>query len=632
MLLLLLACPEPTDSAQPEPPSTCLDQTVPWDGETLAFRDATEEWGLVDLGAVGFQVEVVDLDNDGLPDLVLHQEGGIDDYTVEDGRVTWVLRNTGEGFEDITEASGFRQRRGGDPSMGRPGQAMAFADFDNDGDMDVFTAAWVDDPSVAEDLSEVLLNNGDGTFTFGPEEGDQRREGMQSKPASVAATDFDRDGNVDLWVVENGYFDPWPLQDRLYRGLGDGTFEDVTEERGLQTIDWVDLYAMNNALAHTWGWAANACDLNNDGLPELMAAAYGRTPNHLWQAYEQDGTTHYENRSVASGYAFDDNQDWSDDINAQCHCYDNPEDEDCHLALPPPSPEYCAALFEWYGGGYRWDHYWSRQTFFLGGVSGTTVCADVNNDGAMDLVTGEIVHPDVGGSADRGELLLNTGMYDVFLARPGNDLTGLDRGYIPAGVDEGVMNAVVMDFDNDGWQDIYYSVSGYPNNHGWLFRQVRPGVFERLDHGVSLGMFGSHGAQAVDLDQDGDLDLVVGHMPVYCGSNWGSPDCYDPPVTRIWINEVGNQQNWLQLELEGTGGSNAAAIGARVEVTANGVTQTQEVDGGHGRWSTQKDRVLHFGVGEACDVEVRVRWPDAEGTVQTYSLEAGARYTLVQGD
>ncbi len=625
MLLLLLSCSSSPDSAAVE--STCID-AVPWNGET-AFRDVTEEWGIT---AEGHQIEVVDIDGDGWADLVVHDEGGVDDFSTEEGRVTWVLRNTGAGgFEDVTVESGFRARRSGDSTVGRPGQAMASADFDNDGDMDFITVAWVVDPSVAEDLTEVVLNDGTGSFTLGPEEGDHRRTSIQSKPASVAATDYDRDGIVDLWVVENGYFDPWPLQDRLYKGVGDGTFIDVTDSVGLTTMDWTNLSWLNEAKAHSWGWAATACDLNNDGLPELLASSYGRTPNHMWQNGLDDGDVHFAGRHIESGFAFDDNQDWTDDVNARCYCRDNPDEEDCDLAQEPPGGNYCDLLYEYYGGGYRWDHYWSRQTFFLGGVSGTTVCADMNNDGWMDLVTGEIVHPDVGQSADRGELLVNQGESDVRFERPGNVSTGLDRGYIDAGWDEGVMNSLVLDFDNDGWQDVYYSVSGYPNNHGWLFRQVSPGVYERLEHEVSLQMFGSHGAQAVDLDHDGDLDLVIGHMPVYCGPDWGSPDCYDPPVARIWLNEVGNQQNWLQLDLEGGEGTNRAAIGARVEVTAGGVTQTQEVDGGHGRWSTQRDRVLHFGVGESCEVQVQVRWPNAEGATQTFTVEAGARYHVVEG-
>ena len=70
--------------------------------------------------------------------------------------------------------------------------------------------------------------------------------------------------------------------------------------------------------------------------------------------------------------------------------------------------------------------------------------------------------------------------------------------------------------------------------------------------------------------------------------------CWDPPTTRIYENLVGNNQNWIQLSLEGAPGTNRAAIGARVSVTAGGVTQTQEIGGGRGRYSTQADMTLHF--------------------------------------
>ena len=74
--------------------------------------------------------------------------------------------------------------------------------------------------------------------------------------------------------------------------------------------------------------------------------------------------------------------------------------------------------------------------------------------------------------------------------------------------------------------------------------------------------------------------------------------------------------------------TNRAAIGARVSVTANGFTQTQEIDGGHGRYTTQRDQTLHFGVGAACEAEVTIRWPDRALTTQRFTLGAGYGYRV----
>ncbi len=65
-------------------------------------------------------------------------------------------------------------------------------------------------------------------------------------------------------------------------------------------------------------------------------------------------------------------------------------------------------------------------------------------------------------------------------------------------------------------------------------------------------------------------------------------------------------------------------------MTANGVTQTQEVDGGHGRYTTQGDLTLHFGLGAACEAEVTIRWPDQSLTEQSFTVGAGYRYTVKQ--
>jgi hypothetical protein len=100
---------------------------------------------------------------------------------------------------------------------------------------------------------------------------------------------------------------------------------------------------------------------------------------------------------------------------------------------------------------------------------------------------------------------------------------------------------------------------------------------------------------------------------------------------RLFENVFGQDRGWVQLRLEGGEGTNRAAIGARVTVTAGGVTQTQEVGGGYGRSGAQNDLLLHFGLGDACDARVEVRWPDADLSTQTFDVVAGHRFHVVQG-
>jgi hypothetical protein len=283
---------------------------------------------------------------------------------------------------------------------------------------------------------------------------------------------------------------------------------------------------------------------------------------------------------------------------------------------------------------FRWSHATDREAFRLGGNSGATVCADVNNDGAVDLVTGEIAHWDVGANSDKAELLVNTGEADVRFERPGLDATGLGRDYPPpldaAGWNEGIMSSAVFDFDNDGWPDVYFGDSDYPGDRGRLYHQDSAESFVEVDVEDFFEHNRSHGVVATDADRDGDLDVVVGHSRARCDPTLPN-DCYATAQVRAFENLLGETSNWIQIRLEGGVGANRAAIGARVEVTAGGVTQTQEVDGGHGHFNTQKDRVLHFGLGEACEAEVTVRWPDADRTAQEMTLPSGYRFRVVQG-
>ena len=100
-----------------------------------------------------------------------------------------MLRNTGEGsFIDVTETSGIRHRT---LETGRPGQVVAFADIDNDGDLDVYTGHNFAGNST--ETSEILLNNGDGTFSLGPESSGIR-ESIVAQTAGASFTDVDRDG------------------------------------------------------------------------------------------------------------------------------------------------------------------------------------------------------------------------------------------------------------------------------------------------------------------------------------------------------------------------------------------------------------------------------------------------------
>ena len=605
-----------------------------WEPGETAFVEVTGDWGLT--GIVGIRLSVTDINSDGWPDLLIRNGGGPDDFSAGGERSRFVLRNTGNGsFEDVTPSCGLLAGRiNEDPLIGRPGQNFATGDVDNDGDLDIFVGTSRTDPSDPDtETCELMINNGDGTFSLGPQGSDARFENDKANPAGVVFVDFNLDGNLDLWITNNEESGPAPLPDRLLLGDGQGNFSDVTSQRGLTTAPWSSVASLNAALSHSWAWSGAACDLNNDNIPELLASSYGRAPNHLWRGEAcTDGDVVYVNESVASGYAFDHRQDWTKDLNAQCYCADNPTADDCDTCPAPEDYTVCEMLAAAFGPDYRWNHQYSRELFNLGGNSGTTVCADINNDGYFDLITHEIVHSDVGEPADPSEILVNLGDPLVRFDRPGNDVTGLLRVDENEFWDHGDMTGAIFDFDNDAWQDVYIGASDYPTNKALLFHQNAPLEFERLEVEDYFEHFRAHGVAVADFDRDGDLDLIAGHSLMRCDGFPNSDECEETSQVRLFENLMGVESNWLQLKLLGTQGTNRAAIGARVQVAANGTTQTQMVEGGHGHFGMQRDLVLHFGLGTSCEADVTITWPNSEGTTQTFTVYANQRYFVEQGN
>jgi len=437
------------------------------------------------------------------------------------------------------------------------------------------------------------------------------RRGGTGPDALAGATsgDDDRPGDQDLGGPRN-WVTGIPQRDRVYRGDGAVGFEDVTASVGHTTHPWSNVSDMNAGLAHSNAWSANACDVDNNGFPDLLAASYGRAPNQLW--LNERGS--FSNVSVSSGYAFDDDTDYTSNQFFQCWCVANPGGAGCAGA---PTPRIgCSSI--------NWRDPTDREPYRNGGNSGATSCKDIDNDGDIDLLTGEIQHWWAGSASDEAQVLVNDG--SGTFTRPGVEALGMTRELAGTTWDKGDMTNTTLDFDNDGWADLFVGSSDYPGTRSLLWHQDSAMAFSPVAIDDYFDHSRSHGVAAADFDRDGDIDVVVGHSRSRCSN---ANDCYDTSQIRFFDNRLGG--NFVQLTLEGAGGSNRSAVGARVKVTAEGITQTFEVGGGYGHYGAQNPHVIHAGIGRACEATVEVSWPEIPFASETHEVTAGHRFRLVRG-
>lgn len=223
-------------------------------------------------------IGLFDCDNDGKLDIVMVNGSAVDRYRQQgsDLLVTLWHQDANLKFTDITEKAGLTRKGWG---MG-----VAVADFDNDGNLDLFVTGYGG--------NALYRNKGNCTFEDVTDKAGVRGGGFST---GAAWADYDRDGHVDLFVSRYVHVDmnslpafgstkfcqfkgaavqcgPWGMEgetDLLYHNRGDGTFEEVSKKAG---VDDPEKYY---GLGVTWG------DYDNDGWPDLFVAD-DATPNHLY--------------------------------------------------------------------------------------------------------------------------------------------------------------------------------------------------------------------------------------------------------------------------------------------------------------------------------------------------------------
>jgi enediyne biosynthesis protein E4 len=225
----------------------------------------------------------------------------------------------------------------------------------------------------------------------------------------------------------------------------------------------------------------------------------------------------------------------------------------------------------------------------------------------MDLIATNISHPRYQPWSDITQLLRNEGGPDFNFTEV--------REEMGVHYDEGDVNASFADWDNDGDLDLLIS-SLYPGHFATLFRNDGD-TFVDVTYEAGIWVHDAVSNAWSDVDGDGDLDVIVA-------------DRRGAPYVQLFTNNLDNGNHSVQLVLEGTT-TNVSAIGARVSLTTGDTTQIREVKGGGGHSGNQQSMTVHFGLGDATEVDtLTVRW--VGGETETFTgVEGDGLYWLVEG-
>jgi hypothetical protein len=507
-------------------------------------------------------------------------------------------------FVDVTEKLGIHFKQAASLTSKKylletMGSGVALFDYDNDGRLDLFFAngARIDDPTPKGTIPQkdspkywnrLYHQKSDGNFEDVTEKAGVAGSGYST---GVAVGDYDNDGFDDLFVAGYGH-------STLYHNNGDGTFTDVTAAAGVAGS----------------GWATSAAwvDYDNDGKLDLVVARYMEWDfDDIYCGHREEGFRSYCHPDLFKPasvllYHNDGNGKFTEvaskagiskpgkGLGLAIADYDHDGWTDILLANDS-IPEF---LFHNKGNG-TFEEVGVVSGLGLDG-NGTTFAGmgvdfeDYNNDGWPDAIITDLANQKYALYTNAGD-----GTFDYSTLTTGlGAISLLHSGW-------GVR---FMDYDNDGWKDIFVVQSHVMDtiqvNEPHLRYRESPLLLwndkgrKFVDVSAQSGevfqqRWAARGMAIGDIDNDGKLDVVVTEND---GPAW------------VLRNDTPTSNHWITFKLVGVK-SNRDGIGARIKITTAAGDQYATVTT-TSSYQSSSDKRVHFGLGSASGVsQVEIHWP-----------------------
>ena len=544
----------------------------------------------------GGGVAILDVNNDGLQDIFLSGNMVPSRLYLNRGNLQ---------FDDITEAAGILTDNWA--------TGVAVVDLNHDGYDDIYVCS-AGNKEVSNTANLLYLNNQDNSFT---EAAAQYGIADTLLTTQAAFFDYDRDGDLDLYLMNFGN-EKWvknfiypkitdgtgPGADRFYKNNNDGTFTDVTHEAGIlvegyglgisifdiNEDGWPDIYISNDYLdddlvyvnnqngsftesaaaylKHTsnFGMGNDVADINNDGLSDIMVVDMLPEDNERQKVFA--GAMNYDKFMLARQHGY--------------------------------MPAYMRNTLQLNNGMGPNGHPTFAEIGQLAGISNTdwswsVLFADYDNDGYRDLFVGNGYKKEI------------TNMdFSMYISLTYVQKNEKDRLSIKGGDEQQRKKFLeLLDELRDSKIKNYF----YQNNGATPGKEL---TFTKKSEewGIREATF-SNGAAYADLDNDGDLDLVVNNINDVAF-------LYENKANELLANK------FLRVKLAGDS-LNTAGLGAKVKIFYDNQQQVSEFSPYRGFQSTVEN-TIHFGLGKYEKVDsLKITWID--GKVQVLK-EVGANQEI----